>query len=165
VEPDLKTEDDKFSPVTVSLLEKNIVFDFASEYALKHDKIAAADQFKLTDADFADFLTFIAGKDFDYNTKTEEAYQSFIKAAEKEDYYDGLKTDLDALKSKMQHDKNQDLQKHKSEIIKVITQEIASRYYYQSGRVQASLADDDNVNRAITLLNIPEEYKKLLKVN
>lgn len=165
VEPDLKTEDDKLTPVTISLLEKNIIFDFASEYALKHDKIAAADQFKLTDADFSDFLTFLKGKDFDYHTKTEDAYESFTKTAEKEEYYDALKTDLETLKTKMQHDKNMDLQKHKSEIMKVLTQEIASRYYYQSGRVQASLADDDNVNRAITLINTPDEYKKLLKGN
>jgi carboxyl-terminal processing protease len=164
VDPDYKLDAEKPSSITQSLFEKNLIFDFACEYFLKHDKIDVASAFKLTDNDYEDFLTYIRSKDFDYVTKSEEALKNFETTAEKEEYYAALKTDLIALKDKMAHDKEKDLNKHKDEIVKFLTQEIVSRYYYQTGRVVSSLYNDNEVNKAVELLSNIEEYNKLLKL-
>ena len=164
VDPDFKLDAEKPSSITQSLFEKNLIFDFACEYFIRNDKIDSASDFKLTYNDYEDFLTFIRSKDFDYVTKSEEALKNFETTAEKEEYYAALKTDLIALKDKMAHDKEKDLNKHKDEIVKFLTQEIVSRYYYQTGRVVSSLYNDNEVNKAVELLSNIEEYNKLLKL-
>jgi len=165
IEPDVALEANKYSPVTVSLAEKNLIFDYANLYASKHPTIDSAGKFQFTDEDYAAFVTWVKTKDYDYTTKSEEALKDFEKTAEKEEYYDALKTDLAALRTKMDHDKDRDLTKHKDEISKLLAEEIVSRYYYQTGRVQTSLKQDKEVDTAISVLLEPTRYKQLLATN
>lgn len=162
VEPDVITEVPKPHQIITSLMNKNLIFDFASNYYLKHKEIAPPSVFKLTDKDFEDFLSFIKDKDYDYSTKTEDALKNFEKMAEKESYYSALKADIDEVRHKMMHDKEQDVLKHKSDIMRYLTEEIVSRYYYQSGRVENSLNNDPDVVKALELFNDPITFHKIL---
>jgi len=45
----------------------------------------------------------------------------------------------------------------------LLYEEIASRYYYQKGRIQASLDDDKDLEKAIQVLQNPKEYSTLLQ--
>lgn len=165
VEPDVALEQHKYAPIIVSLAEKNLIFDYANLYAAKHASIPDVATFSLTDADYAEFTKWLADKEYDYTTKTEEQLKTFEKTAENEEYYDALKSDLASLRTKMAHDKDRDLTKHKDEIMKLLSEEITSRYYYQTGRVQMSLKNDKEVDKAIAVLTNPTEYKKLLASN
>lgn len=46
--------------------------------------------------------------------------------------------EYNALKKKVAHDKNADLQKFKPEIKEMLESEIISRYYFQNGQIEAS---------------------------
>jgi carboxyl-terminal processing protease len=61
------------------------------------------------------------------------------------------------------HDKNKDLQTFKNEIQLLLYEEIASRYFYQKGRIQASLDDDPELARAVEVLRDPQLYASVLK--
>ena len=63
----------------------------------------------------------------------------------------------------MMHDKQKDLLKNKDEVRDMLEQEIAGRYYYQNGRIEASLNGDDEVKKAIEVLNDPALYNKTLQ--
>jgi len=63
----------------------------------------------------------------------------------------------------MRHDKKQDLLKNKTEIKRLLEEEIANRYYLQKGRIERSLAWDNEVNESIRLFHNPQEYQRLLK--
>ncbi len=160
--PDVVTEVNKPQSILISLMSKNLIFDFASAYYLKHKEISSAGDFTLSDIDFNDFVDFLKGKDYDYTTKTEDALTNFEKMAEKESYNTALKPDIDELRHKMMHDKEQDLVKYKSDIMKLLTEEIVSRYYFQSGRVENSLNSDPDVLRALDLFKDSTAFNKYL---
>ena len=164
VDPDIILDAPKFSPIAKSLIEKNVIFDFATQYRQQHDSIVAAKKFKLSDADWNAFVEYTKDKDYDYTTKTEDALTALQKNAESEKYFDAIKSDYDVIKNKIGHDKEHDLQKNKDELVRLIEQEIASRYYYQNGRIINALNSDPEVLKAIDVLNDATLYNSTLIV-
>ena len=55
--------------------------------------------------------------------------------------------------------KNKDILKFKDEIAEFLTEEIISRYYYQRGRIEASLTTDQEVKEAIAILKDKKRYQ------
>jgi carboxyl-terminal processing protease len=60
------------------------------------------------------------------------------------------------------HHKKEDLIKYKPEIKQFLEEEIASRYYFQNGRLEASLKEDVELEEAVNILNNKERYDKLI---
>jgi carboxyl-terminal processing protease len=88
---------------------------------------------------------------------------SVVKTAIKENYYDGSKDAFESLKTKLSHDKKQDLLKHKDEVKHMLENEIVSRYYYTKGRIAQALQYDKELDKALALMAQQDEYNKLLK--
>lgn len=164
IDPDVVTTAKKLSLITTTLLSKNLIFDFATNYALAHPSIDNAKVFSVTENDWNDFLTFLNGKDYEYDTKSETDLQQFKKTAEAEHYFDDVKDDYETMMNKISHHTSEDLQTNKSEIMEMLREEIVSRYYFQKGRVESSLTYDADVLQAVTLLQNAEAYQKLLTV-
>lgn len=162
VAPDLTVEPHKFSSILGSLVTKNLIFDFATTYRIAHPTILPAKDFKLTDAEYDAFVTFLSNKEYDYTTKTEKALEDFQNDAKADKSIDLIGADIEALKSKITHNKKDDLAKYKPEIKQFLEEEIASRYYFQDGRLEASLKDDKEIAEAFVLLNDTEKYTKIL---
>jgi carboxyl-terminal processing protease len=162
VTPDVVVETKKYSNILLSLGTKNLIFDFATKYRNAHSSIVAARDFRLTDAEYDEFVAFLNGKDYDYTTKTERSLEELKKDAKDDKALDAINADLDALKVKLAHNKKDDLVKFKPEIKQFLEEEIASRYYFQNGRLEASLKDDDELKEAIAVLNDNGRYSKIL---
>lgn len=163
VDPDFAIEAQKLNPITVSLLQKNLLFDYATEYRLKHESIPPAKDFHVTDAEYSDFVGWLKGKEYDYTTKSEETMKELKETAQKEAYWDAIKDDFEKLTNEMNHDKEKDLVKFKDEISELLSQEIAARYYYQDGRIEASLNHDQEVKKAMEVLGNADLYAKTLQ--
>lgn len=162
VTPDIKTPESKYTKITQSLLSKNIIFDFATQYRNTHVTIKMTKDFELTDKDFQDFVAFTSGKDYNYNTDTEDALQKFKDQASKENYLSDLNTEYELLLAKLKRNKNNDLDKYKAEILQVLEEEIASRYYFEKARIEASFDNDIEIKEAIALLKDTSKYNALL---
>lgn len=160
--PDLVVEQKKLSNITLSLITKNIIFDFASHYRNEHESIVPARDFKLSESDWNDFVTYIADKDYDYTTKSEKSLDELKKNSEEEKYLDELKNDIEGLKLKLAHNKKDDIQKNRQEISGFIEQEIVTRYYYQAGKIEASFDNDKEVQKAIEVLGNPGMHSGIL---
>ena len=63
------------------------------------------------------------------------------------------------------HNKEEDLKTFRPEISYILKEEIASRYYYQKGRVQASLSNDREVAKALEILSNGSGYRSILAGN
>ena len=163
VSPDVAVTDEPMSLIAVTLYTKNYIFDYATEYASKHKTIAAPDKFALTDEEFNQFAKWVENKDYSYKSETELQLDSLKKTALKEKYFESVKSEFDAMKTKLSHDKKQDLIKHKDQIKHILESEIASRYYYTRGRMAQTMQYDKELEKAVSLINTPEEYSKLLK--
>ncbi len=160
--PDIKSEPRKYSNISSSLLSKNLIFDFATQYRLGHPSIAEAKEFHLTDSDFKNFVDFISGKEYDYTTKSEKAIDDLKKNTEEENYFGDVKPEYEALKAKLMHNKKDDVEKSKKEIMQLLEEEIVARYYYQSGRIEASFDHDDEVKTAVEILTNSSKYNSIL---
>ena len=84
------------------------------------------------------------------------------KIADLEKYFDDVKPEFEALQTKIVHNKKTDLVKYKKEIKQLIESEIASRYYFQKGRLEASVKEDEQIKKAIEVLGDDANYKSLL---
>ena len=162
IDPDLEVEGKPMSKIALSLLTKNHIFNYATLYRAKNPTIAAAKDFKLTDAEYQEFVAYLNGKDYDYATKSEDLLKELESTTKDEKYYDAIATELNKLKESVKHDKNNDLNKHKEEIKKILEDEIVSRYYYSTGRIQVSFNNDEDITTALQVLNNPTQYKQIL---
>ena len=60
--------------------------------------------------------------------------------------------------------KNDDLYNSRDDIKQILTGEIMSRYYYQKGRIMANLNFDQEVKKAIEILQDKEQYLQILNI-
>ncbi len=162
IDPDIEVAPEKVGNVTISLIQKFLTFNYATTFKEKHPTIESAADFKITDEIYNDFLAYIKGKDYDYQTETEKALQAFKEKAEAEKYFDAIKPDYEDLSKKLKSDKESDLVKFKPEIKEVLKAEILPRYYYQKGRIQGMLIDDPEIAKAKETLNDANLYKSIL---
>ena len=68
----------------------------------------------------------------------------------------------EALRKKVEQSKLDDFTEFKFEIKVLLEAEIASRYYYQKGRVGSSLKDDADLKEALVILKDPKKWKGIL---
>ncbi|MBP6401217.1 MAG: PDZ domain-containing protein [Bacteroidia bacterium] len=161
--PDVSMDASKLSNISVSLLNKNLIFDYATRYRRAHPEIASVNDFVLTDADFNDFANFLSDKDYDYTTRSEKAMEDLKKNSEDEKYYTDIQREYEALKLKLAHNKQADVEKNKNEILQLLEEEIISRYYYQSGRIETALQHDAELKKAMEIIHDQSVYSSILK--
>jgi len=162
VMPDLKTDDQKFENILMALISKNHIFNYATEFVLKHKSIAPVREFHLSDGEYSDFINWLGDKDYSYKTRSEADLEMLKKNAEEEKYFSAFADEYAALVRKMKDNKKDDLSKHKTTILSYLEEEIASRYYFQSGRIEHSLRDDKDLAEALKLMKTPANVKSLL---
>lgn len=162
IEPDINLKPLKFSNIAASLYTKFLIFDYANKFFRENPEIPPADEFIITDQIFDDFKNYISDKDYDYTTESEKTLEKLKKYAEKEKYFDAIQSEYETLKMKMKHDKDEDLNKYKDQINELLKIEIVSRYYYQKGKIIASIADDPEIKEAMEILENNTLYESIL---
>jgi carboxyl-terminal processing protease len=162
IEPDVYMDPMKLSKISQTLVTKYLLFDYANQFASKYGSIPAPEEFEISDDIYNDLVAFLKDKTYDYQTASEEALEKLKASAEKEKYFDAIESEYTALKSKILHDKSADLITYKDEVKMILKDEIISRYYFQKGRIVASLHDDPEIAKAIELLNGNETYLAIL---
>jgi len=163
ITPDIEIEPYRYSNILRSIISKRHIFNFANQFKRNHDSISSAKTFIVSDEIYDEFKNFLDDKDYHYETKTEKAITDLKKEAESEKYFGDLELEIEELNNKMKKSKNNDIDKFKTEISEVIELEIATRYYYQKGKVEASLKHDIELSEAVTLLNDLEKYNAILR--
>ncbi|TAH03929.1 MAG: S41 family peptidase [Sphingobacteriales bacterium] len=161
--PDIFVERYQYHQITQALLSKYLLFDFANDFVNKNPQIAPAKDFNLTDANYANLITFLGNKDYSYQTETEALLQNLLKQAEKEKTYPKIKTELETLKAKVASIKKEDLTQFKPEIKRVLESEIVQRYYYEKGKSQQAFQYDKELKEAVKLFNNLVNYSSILK--
>ncbi|NDV67426.1 S41 family peptidase [Dysgonomonas sp. 25] len=162
VTPDITLGEEKVVTICYYLENQFIVFDWVSNWMLKHKTIAPAKEFTITDADYEDFKAFVKSKDFEYDRMSEKSMQSLKEVMEFEGYMKTAEAEFKALEAMLKPDLERDLEIFKEDIVAQINEEIAKRYYYQKGQYIVSLRRDSAVKKALEVLANPDEYRKIL---
>jgi len=161
--PDYKTEEIKYSNILATLISKNHIFSFVNYYLMKNPqyKTTAADV-SLSDTDYNEFMSYLKGKDYNYKTQSDFALEDLKLDASTEKYYESIKVEYEALLSKLNANKKDDLIRSKTEIKQFIEEELASRFEFQKGRIETSLKNDFDVSEAKKLLADKQKITSIL---
>ncbi len=150
--PDVYVEPYKFHQITQVLVTKYYIFDYATEFVKKHPTIAPANNFQMSDADYQNFTSYLDGKDYNYETPTEQTMLDLKKDAVSDKKWDEIKTEYETLKAKVSYSKKNDLTQFKPEIKRVLESEITQRYYFEKGKAQQAFQYDLELKKAKDLL-------------
>lgn len=164
VSPDIEVKQERLPNILFYLVRDNLIFDYATDYCLKHPAIASAKEFELTDADYEEFKNKVKGADFKYDQQSEKILNTLKEAAEFEGYMKDASDEFKALENKLTHNLDRDLDYFSKDIKKMIAEEIIKRYYYQEGAIIQQLKDDKDLDEAVKVLTNPERYQQILSV-
>ena len=160
VKPDLFLDKTESERILNSLNKKHLIFDYVTQYCLKHETIADVKDFHFEE--FGNFINYLEKKNFAYDTESEKILKQLKEKAKAEKYKDILNSDFVAIEKKIMQAKKDDLIEFKAAIVDQIEKEIAARYYFQKGKIQIGLRNDSEVKDAIELINNSAKYDKLL---
>lgn len=147
--PDIVMSDSGKVDICYTLYINHYFFDYATRFHRLHDSIAAPADFELTDADIADFCTFLDERGFKYETETGKYFEDMIKMAKHEDIDSATIAQLEALEPVLTPDFLQAIERNKEEVKQMLGSEIVLRYYYQKGQAEFNLRFDDELKRAL----------------
>ena len=161
VKPDVLLHEPENANGVRNLLNKHYIFDFVTNYCIGIESIPPVAEFSFSDYD--EFIQFLAEKEYDYETDSEKLLKKLSKEAKKESYLDAIQSQIKAIEDKISMEKKNELSKHKATIENLIEKEIASRYFYQTGRIQVGLKNDKEIKEAVAVLNDKSKYNELLE--
>lgn len=162
VMPDIEVKQEKLPNILFYLVRDNLIFDYATQYCLKHPSIPSPQEFKVTDADYNDFKAMVKKADFKYDQQSEKIMKTLKEAAKFEGYLDEALEEIKALEKKLTHNLDRDLDYFSKDIRSMIADEIIKRYYYTRGGIIQQLKDDDGLQAALKILADPVKYKETL---
>ena len=162
ITPDITIDPEKFSNILRSLVSKRHIFNFANQYRRNNESIDDAKSFVIGDDVYSQFKQYLNDKEYEYETKTEKAIKKLEKEAEGEKYITELQDQLEVLSSKMDESKNNDIERFKSEISELLEMEIVTRYFYQKGKIETTIKHDEEIAKAIDVLENMELYNAIL---
>jgi len=161
--PDVFVAQERFANITEALVGKLLIFDYATHYRNTHPALDNIKSFDLTDADYADFVKFLADKNYTYSTGSEKLLADLKAEATKEKQFTEIQSEYDALKAKMDATKKNDLQIHRDEIKQVLENEIVSRYYFEKGRYETNFKYDKELAQAVKVMQDKTVLADILK--
>jgi carboxyl-terminal processing protease len=162
IAPDIAMDAQKMSPATINLETQFLIFNYATMFKQNHATIAAADSFSISDDEYAKFVEYVKAHNFKYTTKSDQLLKELKATTENEKYDGDLKASYEKIDKDIAEAKKNDLIKYKPEIKRLLEQEIASRYYFEKGRIQVGLRNDENIKKSIEVLNNTIVYDSVI---
>ena len=161
--PDIKVEPDYISSFAVMLYNLGYIEDFLDEYVRRNPSLVVENgKFSITDADYEDFVKFMADKDVPYESQTRMALELLQRKSKEERYDSDFAEDLKQIESKLKDQKMDNLRNYREEVMDLINGDVVLRHNYYQGVVEHNLAGDSTVIKAVELLRDGERYRKIL---
>ena len=162
VEPDVNIENSRLSPITNAILGKDLVFDYSVKYYYANPKPDLS-SFRLADADFSNFKSFLESEDFALETKTEKALEELMETAADEKIESAIAPGYQSILNQLNTYKNDAINENKTQLMALLENEIIKRYYYRQGLHEFYLANNEEILKAVEILDNPGKYTSYLK--
>lgn len=151
ITPDSVITSDPYSRIAISLVMNDIINDYAIKFYKENDSIPSVEDFSLTDEQYVDFVKYAVSRDFDSRSGAQVLMEDLLKSAEQEELDDYIRTEAEALKNKLSISKEKMLELKRSEIQPLVEEEIANKYHFTAGRVEAIIKNDSQLKKAVEL--------------
>ena len=163
ITPDVEVKDDSLPNLLGYLSISDQLTDYCATYRNTHPQIAPADQFHLTDEEYAQFCQYLKDHHFTYDRQSLRVLSQLRKLAKREGYSVEAEKEFAALEAKLSHNEDFDFQRWKKEIKRLVEMNLVGCYYYDRGAAVYSLGDDKVVREALQVLQNDQRYRQLLK--
>ncbi len=164
IEPDIVLTSDEQPGIAVALSRQGFIFDYATVYATKHPSIATPKSFSISSAEYQDFVNWMKDKNIDYKTTIEKELKELEEIAVRERSLPQIKQQVELVNQKLTDIRQTDYITFKDQIKTLLEHEIVSRYYFEKGAAEFTLSNDEEVKKAVDILNDLLGYKKILRV-
>ncbi|MFT5337550.1 MAG: carboxyl-terminal processing protease [Sphingobacteriales bacterium] len=162
IAPDVEVKDSIPVDLLSALYGNSYFFKFINNYTQKIKDPASVQDIEFGEAQFSEFFQFLKDEKFDYKSDPEKALADFKKSLEKGDWGSKASTLALELEKELTEDEWELIQKHKDLLQEILKNELASRYFYQTGRFEASIANDTDLKKALSLFANPIEMNTIL---
>ena len=151
ITPDSVITSDPYSRIAISLVMNDIINDYAIKFYKENDSIPSVEDFSLTDEQYGDFVKYAVSRNFDSRSGAQVLMEDLLKSAEQEELDDYIRAEAEALKNKLSISKEKMLELKRSEIQPLVEEEIANKYHFTAGRVEAIIKNDSQLKKAVEL--------------
>ena len=165
IDPDINIELDSIPKIIYSLITEQLVFEFGNQYSSSREKIESINNFNITNDIYEDFIIFLKNKKFSFETESEKIIRE-LKESIGFEGYDNLLLEnglIELLEKEIETLKDNDIKKYQEQISQLILSDLVVRYYYNSGRIESSLKDDNAIIKSLEILNNENWYNEILK--
>ncbi|MBQ0006062.1 MAG: peptidase, partial [Alistipes sp.] len=152
ITPDVVLDVKYMSRPLVALVYSDIVNDYAIRYCVTHDSVASPSDFRLSDEEYEEFVSYASGKDFDARTESQVKMEDVLETAVREGMTEGdegLESQIKALLERVTLNKVSFLRNNKEIIVRILEDEIMGKYYFDAGAIQSSLRHDEQLLEAL----------------
>ena len=160
--PDVEIEETKSSSIADALQKNDGIFDFVTDYYYKNPNLGNTIPV-ISDTDYSSFKNFLKAKKYDFETETELALQKTLEAAKNDKIDQNITSEYQILLSAIQKSEDNQLNKSQKEIKKLILEEIIKRYQYKEGLYNYYINNNNEVKKAVSILENKTEYNQILK--
>ena len=160
--PDVELEETKTSSIADALLKNDGIFDFVTEYSYKNQSLGTNIPV-ISDADYANFKTFLKTKKYSFETETELALKKTLEASKKDNIDKSIVNEYQILLLAIQKSEENQLNKSQKEIKNLILDEIIKRFQYKEGLYKYYINNNTEIKKAVAILENTTEYKRILK--
>ena len=162
IQPDVEMESSIYSAITKAILDENLVFDFATQYYYSH-KVNDLASFNFSDADFSDFKTFLKQRNFNFETKTEKAFDDALNTAIDEKIVSNIDSEYESLMNALSNYKTKAVDDNEAQLVSLLSDEIIKRYFYREGLYTYYISHNPEIQKGTEILKSPIKYSSFLK--
>ena len=162
ITPDIEIKPDSYSRPALALSLSGILEEYAVQfYSLNpdipaflsngmSDDISSAGSFRMTDAQWEDFVKYAAARKFDHRSASEIVFEQLVREAKEEGLYEQDKEAYDLLASKVKLTKEQAIEQNREEIQPLLEEDIIQKYKLTAPRIRHMLDYDSQLWKALS---------------
>ncbi len=161
IKPDISVKGDSLNRYEIELMRSSMFFNYALQYVSEHSDVTR--DFQVNDQVMTDFESFVEQKEFDYQPAGYDQVERLAKLANRLDYYEGLKSQIDALKEEFKTVKELEHERARDHVRLFLRREILGKALGRDAYHVASFEIDSTLKKAVEILQHPESYQAVLQ--
>lgn len=166
VMPDIPLKTEYISTFSVVVYAQGYIDDFVSDFSRRHyntlaDKVIPT-KYHLTDENYAEFVTWMQGKEVAWESMANRYWAEFEKIANNEPWGKEIEEQMATIKKTLTKKTEDYLWMYKKELSEAIESSIIRRYCFDEGVTAHNLPSDKEVKEALKVLGDGERYNQIL---
>ena len=148
IEPDIEVPMAELSDLEEALVRRSAFFRFANRFAATRPSIP--EDYVVTDAVCDEFRSWLDDEGFVFESRAEWLLAELSDEAQHAGY--AIRKELTSVERSLESQKDLEFGRHEARLKEELRKEILARYFGETALIRASLAHDEQVKRAASLL-------------